>query len=206
MRPARLLLCVAVVAGAVPVLGVGTAHACLCAPATDAQFFDRAGAVFTGTVVRREVQPTPTPPPDAKPELAGRTVLYTFDVGRVYKGAITTPQLVTRTSDDTMCGPPLGGRGLYVVFTAPVLPESGVPTTSPCSGTRRLSADETLPFDAGWTPPAENAADFTVPSTALGPTSDDEESPFRATSVVGILAVVLIGAGLLLRRHGRRDG
>lgn len=205
MRPARLLLGVAVVAGAVPVLGVGTAHACTCAPATDKQFFNRAGAVFTGTVIGREIQPTPTPRPDARGGILDSPVVYTFDVARVYKGAVTTPHRVTSAADEGMCGASLRGPGPYVVFIDKVLPESGLPSTTLCSGTRRLSADETLPFGAGRTPPAENAADFTVPGTTLGPTSDDPDGPsFPATSV-GIAAVVLIGAGLLLRHRGRRD-
>lgn len=212
---ARLALCLGLAGAALPILGVGTAHACSCTTRTDAELFRAANAVFTGMLVQTENGPTPTPVGAGRP--SGHPVTYTFAVDRVYKGRITALQRVNSGSDEASCGLPVRGDGPYVVFAnRPMASKandaepslSAIPLTSGlCDGTRKLAAAEALPFGPGQAPAVAPSPEPTVeiPDT-LGPTTDDEDDDGfggGAAAGLGIAAAALVAGGVVLRRFGR---
>ncbi|MBA3745622.1 hypothetical protein [Sporichthya sp.] len=207
----RLGVCLAIAIVAVPTIGVSPAHACSCTLRTDEQLRQDAGAVFTGTLVNRQVQPTPTPSPDADGVAVGSPVISMFSVTRVYKGKITNPQRVLSGSEGDSCGLGLRGEGPYVVFTSRSGDAGALPGSSLCDGTRKLQADESLPFGRGRAPSKAVAAASPTPvddgtGDTLGPTSDEDEGSGNGTAVgLGVVAVALIAGGVVLRRRGRRE-
>ncbi|WP_019878245.1 hypothetical protein [Sporichthya polymorpha] len=212
---ARLGLVLLFVGAAVPTLGAGTAHACSCAMRTEAESFRDAEAVFTGTLVSRDL-----PNAGNRMQSSIDPAIHTFAVDRVYKGSITDPQRVVSYSGGASCGLELRGPGPFVVFAGRGgdAPESlsayaDLPRASLCGGSRALAANETLPFGRGRAPaaaspaPASPSLASTDTPSILGPSSDAEEDdgPGTSTAVaLGIAAVALIAGGIVLRTRGRR--
>ncbi|GAA0605089.1 hypothetical protein GCM10009547_03770 [Sporichthya brevicatena] len=208
---ARLGLAVGLAAAAVPTLGVGTAHACSCAPSTDAEAFARASAVFTGTLVSRDL-----PNGGNRTQSSIDPAIHTFAVDRVYKGTITDPQRVVSYAEGASCGLELRGPGPFVVFAGRSTSDDrtlaayrDLPSSFRCDGSRALAANETLPFGRGAAPAAASTSSPSSPDTPsiLGPSSDagDDEGPGTSTAVaLGIAAVALIAGGIVLRTRGRR--
>ncbi len=209
---ARLGLVLLFVGAAVPTLGAGTAHACSCAMRTEAESFRDAEAVFTGTLVSRDL-----PNAGNRMQSSIDPAIHTFAVDRVYKGSITDPQRVVSYSGGTSCGLELRGSGPFVVFAGrgeggaqSLTDYRDLPKAFLCGGTRALAANETLPFGPGAAPaaaPSSPSSPSTDTPSILGPSSDAEEDdgPGTSTAVaLGIAAVALIAGGIVLRTRGRR--
>jgi hypothetical protein len=101
------------------------AHACSCAmPGSPAEEFVRAGAVFSGRVLKKEV-------------LKGYPVYnVTFEVIKAYKG-ITNEMVTLRTAQDGgMCGYPFLENEEYLVYADVI---EGIIQAGICSRTRKLS-------------------------------------------------------------------
>jgi len=119
----------------------GPAHACSCVPSTDQQAFDQADAVFVGRVTEHDVD-------DSGPELSSLDpVVWTFDVGTVFKGRVTSDQEIVSPRGGGSCGLDLVEGDRYYVFgwldsSFPgdeQRPGPGQFAAYLCNGTRRAS-------------------------------------------------------------------
>lgn len=97
------------------------AYACSCAAKTDAEYAVQADVVFTGFIVRNDV--------DQEAQL--RTV--TFRVDRVYKGSASLTQVVTMYWDQNSCGTEFYGEN--PPFTVFARQERAGLTAGSCGGT-----------------------------------------------------------------------
>jgi hypothetical protein len=160
----------------------GSACACSCVEQTDAEAFEGADAVFTGTLTRS----------DEGGFLSGSSTDPTtleFAVDQVYKGDVAEVQGILTSASEASCGwePPVGEE--YVVFA---YLEGGKLNAGFCGGSRAL--DERAPaIDAEAAAPVAGEADL----------AETEVWPYGVAAVVLLVA---IGAGwwFLRRRHLKR--
>lgn len=162
----KALLVVTMAIGLTPALGVTWAAACSCATASDKANAKNADAVFTGTLLRRDVPAQITSSADL--------ATLTFAVSRVYKGDVAAEQQVTTAVSGASCGLEITGSGPFLVFAG------REPATDSRSGSRTLGANlcgGTRPLDAKAVPASfgEGRAIAAEPISALGPTTDAEE-------------------------------
>ena len=175
--------------------------ACDCAPFTDAEAFEFADVVLTGTLV--EIN---TPVGDIV--VSTDPERFVFDVDQVFKGEAQTRQSVVTAREGASCGLEISGPGPFVVFARP---DDGITSgavdgeaySSLCSGTRPL-ADGELPTSFG-TP----SSPVTVEAT--GKASSSRASSANGSSTPGlwiaaIAGVLVLGAGgaVARYRHGRK--
>lgn len=140
-------LTVPVVIGGFLLVTAGPATACTCAVGrSDAERAARADAVFVGTPVSKPIRFD-----------AGGAV-WTFEVSRVYKGAVAKRQeIVIPGGGQAGCGISFPGRGPFLVFAhksmdALVRVDFAQYASSLCSGSRAL-ADGGEPALVGGSPP-----------------------------------------------------
>jgi hypothetical protein len=84
------------------------AGACSCIASTDAGAFERAHAVFVGTVAHYDAPEMPTATTDP--------AVWTFSVSRVYKGKVLAAQTVSSAVSGASCGLEIPHKGEYLVF------------------------------------------------------------------------------------------
>ena len=121
----------------VPVLGVNPAYACSCIQSTEQENYERADVVFKGTMNDMEAVHDPS----------GRRY-FSFTPSKTYKGKTDSSQLVSTAQDSAACGVDLYGSGPFLVFANKADdPDARADlTTSLCSGTREIRADEDPDF------------------------------------------------------------
>lgn len=139
-RAAGLLALILLGAGALLGVRAEPAAACSCVGFTPQQAYDRAQAVFAGSLV--EIEPAP-------PGFSGAIRTLRFTVDRVYKGNVDR-QVVVRTAESSAsCGLGLEALGPYVIFAtgrgdtfSSTLCDTVVSGAAPASlGTGRTPAD-----------------------------------------------------------------
>jgi hypothetical protein len=162
------------------------AHACSCAPASEAKYFRLADVVFTGTLIDRQEPPS-------RPEMSsGDPATLTFDVGRVHKGEAQRLQQVETAMWGASCGLEIEGSGPFLVY-ADHAPDGATLTASLCGGTRAIADGGRSAFGESYPP---------VPG---GEVPDDSRADTKLAMVVGsAVAVVLVLAGWLRRVSTRR--
>lgn len=122
----------------VPVLGASPAYACSCIQSTEQENYERADVVFKG--ILDDVKAT-------KSQFGEQ--VFTFTPSKTYKGATTKPQQVSSAGNSAACGVNLSGSGPFLVFAHKAEGDAKAPlTTSLCSGTREIKADEEPDFKA----------------------------------------------------------
>jgi len=188
------LLAVAALFGAAP------ASACDCAGSTTKEYFDRADAVFIGSLLSREVDGAGGSSTDA--------ALHVFTVDSVFKGTAHREQGVVSPRSGASCGLELSGDGPFVVFATRSAHLGGGAFTeladgqyaaSLCGGTApatsgleaELEALASLPADPGIT------NDPLPGGAGLEPASSSRMMP----AVAGVGAVLVLAAGALLLRR-----
>ena len=164
------------------------AWACSCGGLTDAEAFDRSGAVFIGELTERR-EPTVALSSEADVRLV-------FTVERVFKGEVHATQSVVTAADGSSCGLEISGPGPHLIFGrtrgATTEIEAGL-----CDGTRALAA-ESVPeaFGAGSAPIGG--------SSAIG----HDRSGLWIASAAGVVLVgliaTLIAVSLWVYRRMRR--
>lgn len=166
------------------------ACACSCVQTTTRESFERADAVFAGTLVSRDEQ-------------ADKATLV-FEVSDVYKGTVSARQeIVTHVSGAT-CGLELTGRGPHLVFgnaegsDFEPSPDEGQYVGGLCGGSR--------PFDA--TARAELAGlgsqvKATKPVAAATPTDGTPVGWWIGGGGVALVAIAAVSALVWRRRHAR---
>ena len=196
MRIGRLLgavLAMPVMLGGLLLVTAGPAAACSCLGVSEAERVALADAVFVGTLADQRVDPsasasrvwsgsdpgTPAGPPP---------VVYTFEVRRVYKGAVGARQeIVTPGGGEAGCGGfgfGLRGTGPFLVFAHQSSNDiyqlgPGQYGSSMCSGSRALAHGGEPAFGTG---------------ASGGP---DSRPPTASLAVgVGVLTGGVIGYGL----------
>jgi hypothetical protein len=223
-------LLVAVLAGGLLVMTAGPPAACSCAMVrSEAERMARADAVFVGELVGSRVDPSASPRETRRIPYPA-PVLLTFEVSRVYKGAVGARQeIVTPGGGGASCGGfgiGLRGAGPFLVFAfnsagdmyrlAPgqyasnlcsgsrALTDSGTPASSgppPTGGPGRLD-NSPSPTSA---PPAlaDNPAAAPSGSSATGTSRRWDDSPSAASLTIGLgLLAAVVAAGLtILRTH-----
>jgi hypothetical protein len=184
----RSIVIVLLVAGfaAAGLLVASPAAACSCAEADPAVHFADADAVFTGSLVSREVRRL-----DRWSQSSGDPALLVFEVDAVHKGDVHELQGIVSAADGTSCGLELSGDGPYVVFASrdPDLAD-GQYRAGLCGGT--TPADE-VTLAAVAAPPTEGAAGLEVPGVR----------PAGDFLWLGAGVLLLVGLGWRLRRRRR---
>lgn len=125
-------------------VGAERAWACDCFGLTDAEAFERSGAVFVGELAERK-----------EPSVSGSSaadVRLVFTVERVFKGDVHATQSVVTSADGGSCGLEISGPGPHLIFGRPRGTSTEI-DAGLCDGTRAL-ADEPVPeaFGAGTAP------------------------------------------------------
>lgn len=188
-----LLWMVAVISFVAFVLGASErVAACSCATFTDAEAFENADAVFTGTLVE-VVTPEGDSYSSADPER------FVFAVDGVFKGEVFARQSVVTARDGASCGLEIRGRGPFVVFatTSDSVTSGAVDGefySNLCSGTRALSSSA-IPSSFGVA---------SAPVAGASPIGDSESqrSVVQIVTIVGALALLgAVGAFGVLRRR-----
>jgi hypothetical protein len=180
------------------VLVAPPASACSCPPLTTVEYLRIADAVFTGTLVSREVA-------SGRPVTSsGDPALHVFTVDRVYKGEVREVQGVVSAASGASCGLELQGEGPFLVFAtrAGDLP-AGRYSADLCGGTAPLTAGLQAEIDAvtGVSVEPPERRDPLPGEAGTGP-----GGPPLLTAVVagGALAVALAGWFVLRRRQTAR--
>jgi hypothetical protein len=158
--------------------GFSPAHACSCAGATPEQAFQRAEAVFTGTVISISPPLVGIISNSASPETV------TFRVSNVSKGPPPSTHgtiVLTTAVSGASCGYPFQNGGQYMVYAF----NSGQQLqTDLCSGTKLLSAAP-LSTLQGDIPQQDNATN-----------SQDNQGPFYTLVIVAVAAVLAGGVAI----------
>jgi hypothetical protein len=201
VRRAVLLLLLSCVFGAATVVVAGPASACTCTKSTLKDSFNRADAVFLGSLE--------SPDEAGADDDSGRT-LHVFRVQTVYKGTAHREQGVVTPAAEADCGLQFGADGPFVVFASSSAHlggggeftelTDGQYAVSSCGGTAPASVEleealaglASLPADPGLAePPLAGAAGLELASAnrvlpgALG---------------IGAVLVLLVGTLLVRRR------
>lgn len=184
-RLARLLFAVVLTSG-LYVAAAPPAIACSCvANPGDAQYLERADAVFVGEVVDYLAPPRKLTMSSMDP------AVWTFAVSDVYKGDVAARQDVISASNSASCGLDIPRTGRFLIFASNesdgmVGGEIGGPVlyASLCSGTRPV-ADAPIPPELGQPkPPAPGTRAADVPKPE--PTAEaDPSSPKPAEPTTG---------------------
>lgn len=174
----------------VPLIGISPAQACSCAGAPEKEQFERADAVFKGTLPAG----TRTGGGDS------RDIVLTFDATRVYKGKVAAEQRVRTSGSGASCGLEISGAGPWLVFATLPWEEDGgrsAPAADPadqvyeaslCGGTRAIGADEHPSFGAG------TAVPRAAHETPAGADGDDPGGSYGLfAAVLGTILAVLVG-------------
>jgi hypothetical protein len=114
------------------VVSATPAHACSCAPASEAEFFRLADVVFTGTLIDRKE------PPWRPVRSTTDPATLTFEVSRVHKGEAERLQEVETAMSGASCGLEIEGSGPFLVF-ANHARDGATQTASLCGGTRAIA-------------------------------------------------------------------
>lgn len=158
----------------------GSACACSCVGQTDAEAFDGAAAVFTGTLTRID---------ESGLLSGGEPTTLEFEVDDVYKGDIAELQGILTSGPESSCGwkPPVGEE--YLVFA---YLEAGKLNAGFCGGSREL-AGRAPAIEAEATAPLPGEADLAEPALW----------PYGLAAVV-LVAVTGTGWWFLRRRFFKR--
>ena len=200
MRRGLLTVLLAALFSAAGLLVASPAAACSCAAADTATYFADADAVFTGSLVSRDVD-HPEWPVISSTDPA----LHVFAVDGVFKGEVHELQGVVSAADGASCGLELSGDGPFVVFASrdADLPEDQY-RAGLCNGTTTLDpaiADELADLAGGPTPAASSGS---PPARGTAGLQGAGFSPV-ATALIGAGALVVVAiGGLVLRRRLRR--
>ncbi|MGY1856442.1 hypothetical protein [Modestobacter sp. SYSU DS0290] len=171
------------------------ASACSCTTADTAEQFDRADAVFTGTLVSREVlRPGGS---------SGDPALHVFAVDTLHKGVASARQQVVSACSGASCGLELTGDGPFLIFATdpPDLPE-GQLAADLCGGTAPLT-----PQLAAEARGIAAVADPPTPGPPVGAQAEEADGTKALALVAGAAgAAVLMGALVVVRdrRAARR--
>ena len=194
------MLCAVATFGAFALDAPRRAEACSCATFTDAEAYEFADVVFTGTLV--EIN---TPPGDVV--VSTDPERFVFDVDQVFKGEVQTRQSVVTAREGASCGLEISGPGPFAVFAR--LDDDGLTSgafegevySSLCSGTRPL-ADGEVP--AGFGTPSRPATVAATGDASSSPTSSSTGSSGDGLWIAAIAGVLVLGAGgaVALHRHG----
>jgi hypothetical protein len=112
LRSLTTLLLAALMSGGGLVVA-SPAAACSCAEATLAQHFAAADAVFTGSLVSRDVRRL-----DRWTQSSADPALLVFDVEAVFKGDVHEQQGIVSAADSSSCGLDVKGDTAYIVFAS----------------------------------------------------------------------------------------
>jgi hypothetical protein len=195
-----LVGCLLAVAG---VVAAAPASACSCVGGTTQQYFDGADAVFTGTLVPREVTH-----PGAPISSSGDPALHVFTVDAVFKGNVHERQGVVSADAGASCGLELSGPGPFVVFAFHSDDVAADQFTADlCGGTARADAglEAELAALAALHGSPPSSAD-PLPGAAGAPAPQRTASSVPVAALAGTAAIVLLVTGLLLRRRAVRSG
>lgn len=186
MRVLRTLLALSIAASTL-LLGTGTAVACSCAQATDAELVDVVDVIFRGTVIDYEY----IEDPDGDGTVSSLDpATFTFAVDEVFKGSAVESQRVLSPVAGASCGLEIPDEGEFIVFAqsslyeAPALAE-GELAAYLCDGTRLAEAG--FETDLEPYPPDPNPA---VTTASDGSDTAAQDLADRTTADTGIVAVV----------------
>ena len=184
MRRGTVTLLLTALLAAAGLLVAAPAQACSCAEATTEEHFAQADAVFTGSLLSRDVDH-----PDRPVMSSGDPALHVFTAHVVFKGEVHEAQGVVSADDSAACGLALAGEGPFVVFAQrdPDLPDGQYRADS-CGGTG--PADPAV---------VGELAELTTLTTSTGaPGALPAEGSAGVDRMgLGPVAVALIGAGAL---------
>lgn len=196
------ILCAVVAFGAFALDGPQRARACDCSAFPDAEAYEFADVVFTGTLVEI-ITPVGDIVVSTDPER------FVFDVDEVFKGEAQARQSVVTAREGASCGLEISGPGPFVVFAR--LDDGGITSgaldgevySSLCSGTRPL-ADREVPTSFGTSSPP--AAVTASGRTSSPPASSAEERSAPRLWIVAFAGVLVLGAGgAVAHHHGRKQ-
>jgi hypothetical protein len=201
VRRSLLTVLLAALFSAAGLIVASPAAACSCPVADTATHFADADAVFTGTLVSRDVD-HPGWPVISSTDPA----LHVFAVDGVFKGEVHELQGVVSSADGASCGLELSGDGPFVVFAShdPGLPEDQY-RAGLCGGTTTVDPAITDELTDLAGVPAPDASSGSPPAGGTAGLQGGGLSPV-ATALIGAGALVVIAiGGLVLRRrlHGR---
>jgi hypothetical protein len=187
-------------------VGAAPASACSCVGGTTEEFFARADAVFTGTLLRRD-------PPERNGRLGSSTdpALHVFAVDRALKGTVRDEQGVLSPDSGASCGLELSGSGPFVVFAGRSTDLGGMSFAT-------LADDQYAAYLCGGTAPLTPGleAELQALAPATDPVPAAAPSPVGTTAAEagpGLLVPAIVGAGglavlalavLLVRRRVSR--
>lgn len=186
-RVLALTFAFAIAATTAVAVAAAPAGACSCAPPTEAEAFERADAVFIGSV--EQIYDARTGDP-ANPEVVVMTVTD------VYTGDVTSTQGVVTAADEASCGRDFVIGEAYLVFAADG--DDGFYESALCDGTRLLG--DRAP-DLGISPTLPREGELTVariqdqlgqPRTSLFP---------EALIFVGVLGFIVGLAAWFSRKN-----
>jgi|SRR5262245_25010055 len=185
------MLTVPVLIGGLLLVTAAPAAACSCVGGmSDAQYAAGADAVFVGTLIDR------VDPPRTGTFSSSDPATLTFQVSRVYKGAVTVRQEIVTAMSGASCGLELVGEGPFVVFGERSSHEQyqlepGQYASNLCGGSRALA-------DGG-------EPQLGVLTTPRPPTPDDgTDSPSTAGIAIGaatVLVWIVVGLAVHAKRH-----
>ena len=173
------------------------ASACSCAGGTTAEQFDRADAVFTGTLLSREVQH-----PAGAVHGSDDPAVHVFALDVRYKGTASARQQVVSPDSGASCGLELTGDGPFLVFaTDPADAPEGQLAAGLCGGT----APSTPELTAEVAQLAASTGPVVYDRRPIGDEMSADESPAWTPLALEIGAAVLaLLAGVLAVRRRRR--
>ena len=206
LRLVRRTLATLLLACSITSLGLLTATqaaACSCATQTTQQYFERADAVFTASLVSREE-------PRGQVVSSADPAVHVFAVQTVFKGTALESQEVLSPVSGATCGLELSGTGPFVVFASRSMDLGGTPSTALAEHQyASLLCDGTGPV----TPELEAELAALAPS---GPRSfapgvelrdENDARPVDAWPLLAVLgAVAVLGGGALLARRSTGRG
>jgi hypothetical protein len=177
------------------------ASACSCVPATTAEQFERADAVFTASLQSREVQSGPAVHSSDDP------ALHVFLAHVVFKGEVHEAQTVVSAADSASCGIAVPDDEPVVVFAtrSPDLPE-GRYAASLCGGTGPADAAVIGELTELTTLTTSTGAPGALPLE--GSAGPETAGPSPLLLGLGAAAVLVVGlaGGLLLHRRRTPGG
>jgi len=201
MRRFLVLVLLAVNVLVVPVVLAGRAQACSCMEPRDNRSLSGSTVVFAGAVTGYEEIGDPLRPGDG-------VAVWTFAVNRVFKGTVQATVRVKSSIGGASCGLEIPRQGPALVFASERPdPLSATPvedvtlSAGLCGGTRS--------FDGAAVPALlGTGVELTVGQTASAiPPGEISGAPMRVlvrpALAVTVAAVLVIGAGLIIRRRRR---
>jgi hypothetical protein len=193
-------LCAVVTLGSFALHAPQRAAACSCATVTDAEAYEFADVVFTGTLVEIDT-------PEGDIVVSHDPERFVFDVDQVFKGEAQTRQSVVTAREGASCGLEISGPGPFVVFARvddDGLTGGGVDGevySGLCSGTRPL-ADGDVPTSFGQPAPPVTVAATGEASSSPVSSADTNSAPGRW--IAATAGALVLGAGSAIVLHRRR--